>query len=260
MLPRVRTQTLPVAKPACRDESAYSCNCTATGRRRWNHALTGHPDVPNTRRPAQPVDSSSDSGVPVIPRRRTATFIVGPDHSQETTEADTPEVQAVLLPDGIVPVPNQPLDQQQPEGEPRDDSDTLPAPSASCARLSSAAAQDPETSSPDTESSHVVEPSPSTSTITSPRPKGKERVNEPGPSGTSNSTSDDDGRHLVHEQATPGAQAASHPPAQPGYFDPTTGIDSGVSEEVYREYLVQKESSEDNEGTEDEGIIGSLFD
>ncbi|PPJ49960.1 hypothetical protein CBER1_04708 [Cercospora berteroae] len=223
-------------------------------------------NVPNTQVPAQPVDSSSDSGVPVIPRRRTATFIVGPDHSQETTEADTPEVQAVLLPDGMVPVPNQPLDQQQSEGEPRDDSDTLSGLSASYADLSSSAAQAPEASPSDAESSHVVEPSPSTSTITSPRPKGKGRITEPGPSGTSNRTSDDDDRHLVHEQPTPRAQAASHPPAQPGYVDPTTGIDSGVSEEAYREYLATKESSEDNEvigddnGSESDEAIGTFFD
>ncbi|CAK1366771.1 unnamed protein product [Cercospora beticola] len=216
-------------------------------------------DVANTQVPAQPVDSGSDSGVPVIPRRRTATFIIGPDHSQETTEADTPEVQAVLLPDGMVPVPSHALDQQQPEGEAREDSDTFPAPSASYADLSSSAAQAPEASSSDTETSHVVEPSPSTSTITSPRPKGKERVNEPGPSGTSNRTGDDDDRHLVHEQPTPRAQAASHPPAQPGYVDPTTGIDSGVSEEAYRRHLADQESSEDNEVIGDDNgtfIIG----
>ncbi|CAK1366772.1 unnamed protein product [Cercospora beticola] len=258
-LRQVSEQDLPLPDRPFRRERACSYDCTATTHQCWDHLLTAIPDVANTQVPAQPVDSGSDSGVPVIPRRRTATFIIGPDHSQETTEADTPEVQAVLLPDGMVPVPSHALDQQQPEGEAREDSDTFPAPSASYADLSSSAAQAPEASSSDTETSHVVEPSPSTSTITSPRPKGKERVNEPGPSGTSNRTGDDDDRHLVHEQPTPRAQAASHPPAQPGYVDPTTGIDSGVSEEAYRRHLADQESSEDNEVIGDDNgtfIIG----
>ncbi|KAF2213711.1 hypothetical protein CERZMDRAFT_96535 [Cercospora zeae-maydis SCOH1-5] len=228
-------------------------------------------NVPNiqavTRRVIRPV-----LGVPVVPRRQGATFIIGPDHSDET-EIDTPEVRAIYIPERSVS--RRPLDQQQSEGEPREDSPTLPAPSATYEdpTPSSAPARAPEASSSRTVPSIVVEPSPSISAITTPRSwKGKGRANEAGPSGTSNSTStntstsDDDDRHLVHERHSPGTQAPSHPPATPGYVDPETGIDTGMSEEEYRAYLAQNESGdseeeeEEDDDDDDDGLFGCLFD
>ncbi|KAM3414114.1 hypothetical protein BST61_g10772 [Cercospora zeina] len=211
-------------------------------------------DVPNTQTP-------NSRGVPVVPRRQGATFIIGPDHS-DVTDVDTPEVTAVYIPERSIS--RRPLDQRQPDGEPREDSPTLAAPSASYAEPSSTSARAPEASSSRTAPSIVVEPAPSTSHITTPRSwKGKGRVNEPGPWGTSNSaststsTSDDDGRHLVHEQPSPGTQAPSHPPATPGYVDPETGIDTGMSEEEYRAYLAEIDSGDSEE---EDARLGSLFD